>query len=308
MEGSIQAGGAPEGAGGGRGMRIGEILDAALKLYRGRARDLWLVALVISVPTAIIVELLAKASLPSVVLAHHGTIYEFQGESVSPVGTIATIVLNVVADLVTTGALVKCLLDEHMGRATNWRASISYAAPRAASLLWLSILTGVGVLLASILIVIPGIYVYVCWCVAVPVLMFEGKKGTQAMSRSNQLVKGRWWATFGVLLASFVIIVIIYLILTIALLPAVIGSFNSVDAILLLRGVFSVLNAVIVYPITAAVASMIYIDLRTRKEAFDLEVFADSLNTTSPAAVASSTFGTPPSPEPSTSVPPPSEG
>jgi hypothetical protein len=292
-------------------MRIGEILDAALKLYRGRARDLWLIALLISIPTQIVVQLLAKASLPSLVLAHHGTIYEFQGESVSPLGTIATVVLSVFADLVTTGALVKCLLDEHLGRTTDWRESIRFATPRVWSLLWLSILTGLGVLIASIVFVVPGIYLYVCWCVAVPVLMFEGKTGTKAMGRSNQLVKGRWWATFGVLLASLVIVIIIYAILVLAVLPAVIGSVNSVNTILALRGVFNVLTAVLVYPVTAAVAAMIYIDLRTRKEAFDLEVFADSLNAMSPAAVAASTFGTPSppaTPAPGSSTPPPSGG
>jgi hypothetical protein len=314
MEGSIPGGGSPEGLSGGRGMRIGEILDAALKLYRRSALNLWLIALVITVPTAIIVGLISRASLPSGVFAYHGTLYinlsENPGGHVSVAGSLAAIVLNLLANLVTVGALVECLLNSHLGRDSNWSTSLRFALPRLGSLLWLSILTTIGLLIGLVLVIIPGIYLYVCWCIAVPVLMFEGKTGPKALARSRQLVKGRWWATFGALLVSFVLIVIVYAVVVLLLQHLVVNSENSVNTILILRVVFQVITFVLIYPIFAAVSVMIYIDLRTRKEAFDLETFANSLNVTTPASVAASTFGTPPPPEhPSAgSTAPPSSG
>jgi hypothetical protein len=314
MEGSISGGGSPEGASGGRGMRIGEILDAALKLYRRSAVNLWLIALVITVPTEIVIGLISRASLPSGVFAHHGTLYinlaENPGGQVSVAGSLAAIVLNVLANLVTVGALVECLLNSHVGRDSSWSTSLRFALPRLGSLLWLSILTTIGLVIGFVLVVIPGIYLYVCWCIAVPVLMFEGKTGTNALGRSRQLVKGRWWATFGALLVSFVLIVIVYAVVVLLLQHLAVNSENSVNTILILRVLFDILTFVIVYPIFAAVSVMIYIDLRTRKEAFDLETFADSLHATSPPAVAASTFGTPPpgASPPRSSAPPPSGG
>jgi hypothetical protein len=315
MEGSIQAGGAPGGTSGGRGMRIGEILDAALKLYRGSAVNLWLIALVITLPTEIVIGLISKASLPSGVFAHHGTLYidlsVNPGGQVSVVGSLATIVLNVLANLVTVGALVECLLNSHLGRDSSWSTSLRFALPRLGSLLWLSILTTIGLVIGFILVIVPGIYLYVCWCIAIPVLMFEGKTGTKALGRSNQLVKGRWWATFGALLASFVMIVIVYAVVVLLLQHLAVNSENSVNAILILRVLFEIITFVLIYPIFAAVSVMIYIDLRTRKEAFDLETFADSLSATSPTAVAASTFGTPTPPDnppAGSSAPPPPSG
>ncbi len=201
--------------------------------------------------------------------------------------------LALLASIVTTGALLKCLLEAHAGRRNGWRASVSFALSHIPSLLLLGILTGLGLALSAILLIIPAIYLYVCWCVAIPVLMLEGIKGPKALGRSRRLIKGRWWATFSVLLATFVILTVFYVVLLL-LQHAAIGSMNSITPILVTRGIFLVLFRVITYPVLAAVTAMIYVDLRTRKEAFDLELFGDWLSSepasgAAPAAVAAGT-------------------
>ncbi len=73
----------------------------------------------------------------------------------------------------------------------------------------LSILSGFFVLLGTILLVLPGIYLYVSFAVAVPVLLVEGAGPWRALGRSRRLVQGRWWGTFGVALVGYLLVTIV---------------------------------------------------------------------------------------------------
>ena len=84
----------------------------------------------------------------------------------------------------------KCLLDAYTGHPTDWRHSLQFAASRIGPLLWLAILAEVLLTIAFILLVIPGIYLLVCWTLALPVLMFEGIGGYGALRRSRELIGG----------------------------------------------------------------------------------------------------------------------
>src|SRR5919199_1792104 len=47
--------------------------------------------------------------------------------------------------------------------------------------------------------IVPGVYLYVAWGVATPVLLLEGVRGRGALKRSRALVRDRWWPTCAVL-------------------------------------------------------------------------------------------------------------
>ncbi|MBB3699520.1 glycerophosphoryl diester phosphodiesterase membrane domain-containing protein [Flammeovirga yaeyamensis] len=59
-----------------------------------------------------------------------------------------------------------------------------------------SILYGICVVIGMIFFVIPGFFLAIAWAVLLPLIVFEEKSITEAMSRSNNLVSGNWWATF----------------------------------------------------------------------------------------------------------------
>jgi hypothetical protein len=291
------------------GMRVGQVIDASLKLYRAKFPDLMLIALIVAVPIDAIGGVLNDLSLPSQVFVHDGRIYYYLGESVGPLGTIWRLVGDLLIYPLGTGALLKCLLDAHAGRPSSWRSSLRFAAARWGALLWLAILTGLGLVLFSILLIIPGIYMYVCWYVAVPVLMFEGITGTGAMSRSRGLVSGRWWPTFGIAIITVLAAVVVEVV-AVLVIGLVMHSMSSVGPIIVLQQVAQVLFHLISAPLFAAVAAIVYVDLRTRKEGFDLELLAEALGRGEPlsAAPAFAAFGAGDGPEPSApaSVPPPS--
>lgn len=61
----------------------------------------------------------------------------------------------------------------------------------------LSIVMGIALLVAFILLIIPGVILYIYWIFATSALVMSNKKVMSCFSHSASLVKGRWWRTFG---------------------------------------------------------------------------------------------------------------
>jgi hypothetical protein len=99
------------------------------------------------------------------------------------------------------GALVDAVDSEHRGVAvpsvgdlygSSWR--------RLGSLVWLSILTGVGVAFGLLCFIVPGVLLAIRWTLGAPIVMLEGLGARAAMKRSRELVKGHRGAVLRVLL------------------------------------------------------------------------------------------------------------
>ena len=99
------------------------------------------------------------------------------------------------------GALVDAVDSEHRGVAvpsvgelykSSWR--------RLGSLIWLSIVSGVGVALGLLCFIVPGVRLAIRWTLAAPIVMLEGLGARAAMKRSSELVTGHRGAVFRVLL------------------------------------------------------------------------------------------------------------
>jgi hypothetical protein len=311
-----------------RPLGVGETLDAAIKLYRNNATTLWTIVALVIVPLEIIEVILRRVSLPSDVFVHNGTLYTFTTNGSSGTGStvalLLVVLLGLLGQLLSTGALFKSLLDAYLGRSTDWRQSFDFAWHRIGSLIWLGILSTVLVTIGFVLLVIPGIWLLVAISVAVPALMLEGVTGFKAMRRSMDLVDTRWWATFGRLLAVF----LLYGVLSFVI-GAIVGALTdalSVTNVTLWVVIYGVLRAAVVIlmtPFIAAAITVMYIDLRVRKEALDIELLASRFGgpgstvpamagTAAPAEAggfeAAPTIASAPEAEPPSSIPPPSTG
>jgi hypothetical protein len=244
-------------------LQVGEIVSQAWNLYRAQAVNLWTLVAVIVIPVqalAVIIERLVLAGGHSFV--YNGTIYTTDSTALV---SLTVVVFSVLAALVTVGAVSKCLLDAYTGHATNWRHSVEFAASRLGPLLWLAIICEVLLTIAFILLVIPGIYLAVCWTLALPVLMFEGIGGYAALRRSRELISGFWWTAFGALLVGIVAIIVFYIVLGL-ILNAIANSSSHISVILVLGGISRIIAGIVTYPVLASIATVIYIKLRATKE------------------------------------------
>jgi Membrane domain of glycerophosphoryl diester phosphodiesterase len=121
------------------------------------------------------------------------------------------------------GALVEVVHDEHRGLDQRPLAQLYRSSgARLASMLWVSILMGLGVGLGLVLLIVPGILLAIRWAVAVPVVMLEGLGARAAMRRSQELVRGHRKDVFLVLVNIWVRTGVVWILCTL-----LIGAFAS---------------------------------------------------------------------------------
>jgi hypothetical protein len=258
-----------------RPLGIGEILDVAIKITLRNWKTLvGLVALTV-VPFQVIVALI-ELSLADDTFATDGD--TVQADEVAPfvAGFVLIIVLSGLSWLVSTGVAFRAVAEAYLGRKSNWRSSLSFIARRLHSLLWLTIVEGVLLVLGFVACIIPGIWLWVSWSVAIPVLLTEDVRGFKALGRSFRLVKGRWWPTFGLVLLGFLLTTIVG-----GLVQAIFGALffvaDSDFAIFLTDTLGGSLSSIVTTPFLAAVITVLYVDLRVRKEGFDLQLLAERI-------------------------------
>jgi hypothetical protein len=275
--------------GGLRPLSVGETLDAAIKVYAGNAVKLWEAVAIVVIPLEIIQLIIRRATLPSGVFVHDGQLYTttLNGSTGGLLPVLLVALIGVLAQLLSTGAVFKLVLDSYLGGTPDLSESYAFAKTKVFSLLWLSILIGVFVAIGFVLLIIPGIYILVATSVAIPVLMLEGITGFQAIRRSAALVSHRWWATFGRLVTAFLLVGIASAI--IGVISGGLSSALSVSNVTLFLTISALLSAVVTIlttPFTAGVLTVIYIDLRVRKEALDIELLAGEAGSGGAAAAA----------------------
>jgi hypothetical protein len=255
---------------------VGEVLDAAIKLYTRNLATLWKIVAVVIVPLVIIDLVIVDVTLPTGAFVHHGTLYTSTGTLGTPGGAVvAEIVLRFLAAVLVQGALCLCLVDAYVGRPLDWRQSLRAGLARLGPLVWLGIIYGICVVIGLILIVAPGIWLIVVWSAAVPALMFEKLGGAQALRRSFRLVRHRWFATFAEILVALIMLIVVLFVVGLIIAAIEKGlKVNSTGLWLAFSFVSTIISDLIALPFLAAVTAVIYIDLRVRKEALDLELLA----------------------------------
>jgi hypothetical protein len=273
-----------------RPLGIGEILDVGIKIYVRNALTLFKIVVFVVLPAQILVNLVEISALPSGYTLSSGSTSPFGGTiegsgtvsghnlTVLLIGYIGAILLNFVAGRFAQAGCFRAVADAYLGEEVSWRSSLRFALRRLPAVVLLSILSGVLVLLGTVLLVIPGIYLYVAFTVAVPVLLVEGAGPVRALGRSRELVRGRWWGTCGVAVVGSLLVSIV----GVALSGLVVGvafanpARNSVTGFVL-NTFAATLGSMIATPAAAAFITVLYIDLRVRKEGFDLLLLARRL-------------------------------
>jgi hypothetical protein len=155
-------------------------------------------------------------------------------------------------------------------------AAILSGAPNA-----LQALTGIIGVPLSLVLMVSG---YVWFALATPILVMERRGVIASLRRSAEIVRGRWWRTFGVLVLAQVIAVLagsLVLPMPFAVVQRIVLGFNSEPAGWTLAGLVAIgavgriIAGTLVNPFNAGVIAIFYADRRMRREAFDLELQLD---------------------------------
>ncbi|MGA2927057.1 MAG: hypothetical protein ABSG43_13855 [Solirubrobacteraceae bacterium] len=274
----MEVDGQPSGMGGRAG--AGTVLEVSAQVYRAQALNLWKVIALIVIPARIAAEAAYALSLPAGVHVRNGDFVTNAGQptATNALATAVGVGISVLAAALAIGALSKCVLDHFSGRPVDWRSSLRFAHQRLASLVWLSLLAAAALFAGFALFIVPGIWLLAALSPAVPALMFERIGPLRALRRSLELVRGRWWATFGVIALALALVVGVPILLSIIFGAIESGAkISSVALLIVLDGISGALSAMISYPFLAVVCGVIYIALRIRKEGLDVASLATGI-------------------------------
>lgn len=264
-------------------------LGAAFRVYFSNANTLFVIVAIFMIPATILSTLLIRATIPDELLTFDPTSggNPFAGFSLDDfrsfiAAAVFSGVLMFVVAMVAIGACFRAIHESLHGQRPNWRTSIAAGLAKTKSLVWLPVLMGllfigvgiVGVVVIGLLgaiqdglaaigilaLFVAFVYGFVVWSLAIPVLMAEDERGSKALARSRELVRGNWWPTFGIYLLAFLAMIVIS-----AILGAMFNTRGRVgDEGLVLSTLASIVSNIIFTPFQAALVGVVYLDLRAR--------------------------------------------
>jgi hypothetical protein len=173
-------------------------------------------------------------------------------------------------------ALIHAVMQQYTGsRQVDVGECFSRALNRfiialAAIIIFILVLIG-STILMIILVGIPILfYMLVIWFFHQQAIIVEHRGPIEALGRSRELVKGTWWRVFGI--GTVFVLLLLALSLPGVIVGLVFGIFNDALGSLVIT-----LTNLLVLPLLSVSATVVYIDLRVRKEGYDLETMAAEL-------------------------------
>lgn len=160
------------------------------------------------------------------------------------------------------GAVIHLSLADLNGARSNWTKAIAVGGQTWWGLFRVGLLTGVGVLLGLVLLVVPGLIWGAMWSVAAPAYVAERHGASSALSWSRELTQGHRWKALAVLVIYWVTTLLIIALVS-ALLGGVMGLFSAGDAATLPA---EVIAAVIMGLVNGPIFAVLYTELRRLKE------------------------------------------
>jgi hypothetical protein len=244
-----------------RPLSVGEILDLSFSLYRRHFATLGTIAVLCSgIP--VLLSLYIESS--------GGVLYNL------PLTLLHYVIFTVLSSI-ATAATVFVVSESYLGRPLPAREALGRATPLLARLIICSLLFAIIVGIGLIFFFIPGIILICGLLLAFPSLVLEpGISPTGALSRSWSLTRGSRWRMFA-LLITMVLLLYVPLVglgaVAAVVLPGGAHGTSPGTVTLAVVGVVQML----LYPLLYCVLTVAYYDLRVRKEGFDLEVLASTL-------------------------------
>jgi hypothetical protein len=241
---------------------IAEILQAGFELYQKHWKELMSLAAGVVVPITLVQYFLLDRLSPTVkVVVQNGRLaLQYSNGFIRRELVIAAFFfLTILLYQVLTAAITRAVAGEAVGTSFSLEDSYRFGLSRLGPILLVGILAGLAVAGGLILFFIPGVWIAVRLSVSTPSLVVENKRGTAALSRSWNLVRGMWWQVFGVF---FVAGLIGGVVSAVVALPFGHNWF--------LRSIGAMIGSIITLPFSTTVLVLVYLDLRVRKENLDV--------------------------------------
>lgn len=256
-----------------RPMSLGEVLDQTFTLYR---ENFLLFAGITALPYLVLL-----AFNFALLLLGRGTKSGVTPSGVSP-GMIGSVIAASFGALfiyliligIAHSATVSAVGDLYLGREASVRSSYQQAKGSFVSVIVVMILSSLAIGVGCVFLIIPGVYLACRLAVSVPATVVEKDSPVASMQRSMELTREHAWPMFLLLLLVFVIEIVVGGLLQ---LPGSVLTFLALAAkqkpsvlVAVYNYIAQFASQVLVGPIGTISASLMYYNLRVKKEGFDI--------------------------------------
>jgi hypothetical protein len=242
--------------------RVGHVFSRAWSVFSGNF-------LIFMVVTGI-------ASLPPLLIPQPAP-----GTAENPFGnpglTLLALFLAIVLGTLSQAIVLYGAFQDMRGRPVSLADCFKVGLQRFFPIVGLAITVGVAVIFASLLLIVPGLMLYMMWYVATPVCVVERLGPFRSLGRSRELTKGHRWKLFGLSL-----LILIPAFIVAGVLVGVIALLFGTGAILGLPAAFATPLGQVINLIWSAawgafyavIVVVTYHDLRVAREGVDTEQIA----------------------------------
>lgn len=169
--------------------------------------------------------------------------------------------VSLVSAIVLQAALTRATVQHLSGEKPDFVKCLTVGLSLFLPLLAISVLVGLGVGFAALLLVVPGIILWIMWVVTVPVYVQEKVGVFEAFSRSRDLTRGARWRIFLTML--IVVVALWVLAIPVGLMTAAAQSVSvTAPFVTLLSAIVTALSSMVMTTVEAS----IYVELREVKE------------------------------------------
>jgi hypothetical protein len=269
-----------------RPLSVTDILDGSFRVVRRNPRATLGLAAIIAVIQAVCLVLFQLAlynsdGQPNDVSAtgdQFSTGVTSSGPPVAQLSAVfSVIVLSSLLGSILAGMLTAVVTEDVLGVRITLGQAWDRARRRIWALVGLSVVTTVLEVLGLIPFLTVGIWLWGIWAVAVPAMMVEGTGIRRSLGRSKQLVHAMFWRVWGIRALGTLLVVVISGVITVPFQVAgIVIDGTSIEpgtipvTLIVLSAIGSILSITVTAPVRAAIDSLLYVDLRMRKEGLDL--------------------------------------
>jgi hypothetical protein len=268
-----------------RPLGVGDILDGSFKVIRRNPRTTLGASAIVSIVQVALTTLLQILALGQIGEVKFDNADGTQSTDLGPLlggelTSFSAVLIKLLLGSVLTGFLVVVVTQDVLGNKIAPRVAWTRIRPRIWALVWLSVLTTVVEFLGLLPCLVLGVWLWGVWAVAVPALIIEKTSVTGALGRSKQLVSGTFWRVWGIRALGWLVVSVISAIVVVPfeVVGALVGGtdFTAISrggepvALLLITAVGSLIASTFTAPLLAAIDSLLYVDLRMRKEGLDI--------------------------------------
>ncbi len=254
-----------------RPLEIGDVLDETFRLYRRHFLLLGGLSVAFSIPLAAFAGY-GYSALFNALLSQASAGNPTDLGTLTPALTSLALGLavNFLDQPLLFGGVCFAVCQSALGRPVTLRSVLGAALRKYPQVF--AYLFVIFLMLVAFCLLPLWIWILVGWVAVLPVMFVENTGLMAAMGRSWQLVQGRWWRTFFILLLVFVLNYVVSLALEAFLYlgQILLSIFLSPYVSLAIYEAGVIIVSGLIIPILQIAIVLIYFDLRVRKEGLDL--------------------------------------